>query len=168
MVDVKGQYLKIKDEVDNAVIDVIESCAFVNGPQVKLFKSNLEEYLDCKVVVPCANGTDALQIALMALGLKPGDEVIVPAFTYVATAEVIALLNLVPVMVDVDYNSFNVTAEIIEAAITERTKAVVPVHLYGQNCDMESIMEVAKKHNIFVVEDAVACCPGFIYIVPDC
>ncbi len=153
MVDLKGQYLKIKDEIDAAVMEVIESTQFINGPAVHRFQANLEKYLGVKHVIPCANGTDALQIALMALGLEPGDEVIVPAFTYVATAEVIGLLRLTPVMVDVDPDTFNVTAEIIEAAITAKTKAVVPVHLFGQCCDMEPIMEVAKKHTIFVVED---------------
>ena len=153
MVDLKGQYLKIKEEIDSAIQEVVDSAAFINGPAVQRFQEHLEEYLDVKHGIPCANGTDALQIALMALGLEPGDEVIVPAFTYVATAEVIALLRLTPVMVDVDYDTFNVTAEIIEEAVTPKTKAVVPVHLFGQSCDMESIMEVARKYNIFVVED---------------
>ncbi|MEZ5346644.1 MAG: DegT/DnrJ/EryC1/StrS family aminotransferase [Pyrinomonadaceae bacterium] len=160
MVDLKGQYEKIKEEIDSAVLDVIGSTAYINGPAVKAFQSNLEDYLGVDHVIPCANGTDALQIALMALGLRPGDEVIVPAFTYVATAEVIGLLGLTPVMVDVDHNTFNVTADIIEAAITPKTKAVVPVHLFVQCCDMEPIMEVAKKHGIFVVEDnaqAIGC-----------
>ena len=153
MVDLKGQYEKIKDEIDEAILDVVRSTAYINGPAVHRFQANLEKYLDVKHVIPCANGTDALQIALMALGLKPGDEVIVPAFTYVATAEVIGLLGLTPVMVDVDENTFNVTAEIIEEAITPRTKAVVPVHLFGQSCDMEPIMAIAQKHGIFVIED---------------
>lgn len=153
MVDLKGQYEKIKDEIDEAVLEVLNSTAYINGPAVKRFQANLEQYLDVRHVIPCANGTDALQIALMALGLEPGDEVIVPSFTYVATAEVIGLLRLTPVMVDVDKNTFNVTAEIIEKAITPKTKAVVPVHLFGQACDMEPIMQVAEKHGIFVVED---------------
>lgn len=153
MVDVKGQYKKIKTAVDKAVLDVIESGAFINGPAVNAFQLHMEEYLGAKYVIPCANGTDALQIALMALGLEPGDEVIVPAFTYVATAEVIALLRLIPVMVDVDPGTFNVTAEIIEKAITPNTKAIVPVHLFGQSCDMEPIMEVANRHHLYVVED---------------
>ena len=153
MVDLKGQYQKIKSEVDEAVLEVIQSAAFINGPKVKEFQAALENYLGVKHVIPCANGTDALQIALMALDLQPGDEVIVPAFTYVATAEVIALLRLKPVMVDVDPHTFNLTAEIFEKAITPNTKAVVPVHLFGQSADMESIMEVARKHNIYVVED---------------
>ena len=153
MVDLKGQYLKIKDEIDSVIQEVIDSAAFINGPAVQRFQKNLEEYLGVKHVIPCANGTDALQIALMALGLGPGDEIIVPAFTYVATAEVIALLRLTPVMVDVDPDTFNVTAEIIEEAITPKTKAVVPVHLFGQSCDMEPIMQVAEKRGIAVVED---------------
>lgn len=153
MVDLKSQYLKMKAEIDAAVIDVIGSTAYINGPQVKAFQANLEKYLDVNHVIPCANGTDALQLAMMAVGLQPGDEVIVPAFTYVATAEVIALLKLTPVMVDVDPDTFNVTAEIIEKAITPKTKAVVPVHLFGQTADMEPILAVAEKHNLYVFED---------------
>ena len=153
MVDLKGQYKKIQEEVDQAVLEVIRSAAFINGPTVKSFQANLEQYLGAKHVIPCANGTDALQIAFMALGLKPGDEVIVPSFTYVATAEVIALLRLKPIMVDVDPDTFNITADIIEAAVSPNTKAVVPVNLFGQSCDMEPIMEVAKQHNLYVVED---------------
>lgn len=153
MVDLRGQYQKIKSEIDKAVIDVIESGAFINGPAVKSFQKNLENYLNVKHVIPCANGTDALQIALMALDLKPGDEVIVPAFTYVATAEVIALLRLTPVMVDVDPRTFNTTAELVEPAITGKTKAIVPVHLFGQTADMEPIVNLAEKHGIKIVED---------------
>lgn len=153
MVDLKGQYLKLKEEIDQAVLEVIESCAYINGPAVRAFQAHMEEYNDVKHVIPVANGTDALQIALMALDLQPGDEVIVPAFTYVSTAEVIALLQLKPVMVDVDPDTFNLTAEIMEAAITPRTKAVVPVNLFGQSCDLEPIMAVAKKHDLYVVED---------------
>lgn len=153
MVDLKGQYEKIAQEVNEAVLDTIQSTAFINGPRVKSFQANLEAYLGVKHVIPCANGTDALQIALMALGLERGDEVIVPAFTYVATAEVIGLLGLKPVMVDVCPDTFNLTPALFEAAITENTKAVVPVHLFGQSCDMEEILAVAKKHNIYVVED---------------
>jgi dTDP-4-amino-4,6-dideoxygalactose transaminase len=153
MVDLKGQYLKIKDEIDRAVIDVIESGAFINGPAVHQFQVNLENYLGVKHVIPCANGTDALQIALMALNLQPGDEVIVPAFTYVATAEVIALLRLTPVMVDVDPDTFNTSADLIEPFITQKTKAIVPVHLFGQSCDMEPIMRLAANNKLFVVED---------------
>lgn len=153
MVDLKGQYLNIKSEIDSAIAGVIESCSFINGPQVKDFSQHLAEYLGIKHVIPCANGTDALQIALMALDLKPGDEVIVPAFTYVATAEVIGLLKLTPVMVDVDYATFNVTVDNIRKAITPKTKAIVPVHLFGQCCDMEPILELADEYGIYVVED---------------
>ena len=153
MVDLKGQYEKIKTEIDRAVLEVLDSTAFINGPKVKEFQANLEKYLAVKNVIPCANGTDALQIALMALDLTEGDEIIVPSFTYVATAEVIALLKLKPVMVEVDENTFNITAEIIENAITPNTKVVVPVHLFGQTCDMASIVRVAEKHNLYVIED---------------
>lgn len=153
MVDLKAQYQKIKEEVNRAVLECIESAAFINGPQVKSFKANLEHYLGINTVIPCANGTDALQIALMGLGLQPGDEVIVPTFTYVATAEVIGLLQLTPVMVDVDPNTFNVTADLIASAITEKTKAIVPVHLFGQSADMEPILALAKEHNLYVIED---------------
>ena len=153
MVDLKTQYHHIKDQIDHAVIECISSTAFINGPAVKEFQTNLEDYLGVKHVIPCANGTDSLQIAMMALELQPGDEVICPAFTYVATAEVIGLLGLIPVMVDVDPKTFNVTAKDIEKAITSKTKAIVPVHLYGQSCDMEPIMQLAKKYNLFVIED---------------
>jgi dTDP-4-amino-4,6-dideoxygalactose transaminase len=153
MVDLKGQYEKIKNEIDEAVLNCVASTAYINGKEVQTFQKNLENYLGVKHVIPCANGTDALQIAMMALGLKEGDEVIVPSFTYVATAEVIALLKLQPVMVEVDADTFNVTAEIVEQAITPKTKAIVPVHLFGQSCDMEAIMRVAEKHNLFVIED---------------
>lgn len=153
MVDLKGQYAKIKPEVDRAIQEVIDTTAFINGPQVKKFSDELGKYLGAEHVIPCANGTDALQIALMALGLQPGDEVIVPCFTYVATAETIALLKLKPVMVEVDPDTFNITEEIFEKAITPNTRAVVPVHLFGQCADMEPIMKVARKHNIYVIED---------------
>ena len=153
MVDLGGQYLKIKNEIDTAISNVLESCAFINGPQVKQFAAHLAEYLGVKHVIPCANGTDALQISLMALGLKAGDEVIVPAFTYVATAEVIGLLGLTPVMVDVDYSTFNTTLKNIERALTSKTKAIVPVHLFGQSCDMEPILNFAREHSLHVVED---------------
>ncbi|MFT4535715.1 MAG: UDP-2-acetamido-2-deoxy-ribo-hexuluronate aminotransferase [Saprospiraceae bacterium] len=153
MVDVKSQYQKIKSEVDQGIQEVIDSCAFINGPAVKRFKESLEQYLNAEVVIPCANGTDALQIAMMALDLKPGDEVIVPAFTYVATAEVIALLGLTPVMVDVDPDSFNITPEIVLAALTPKTKCVVPVNLYGQNAELEGIMNLADRHGFYVIED---------------
>lgn len=153
MVDLKGQYKKIKEEIDTAVIQTIESTSFINGPIVKEFASSLESYLDVKHVIPCANGTDALQIALMALSLKPGDEVICPSFTYVATAEVISLLGLTPVMTDVDPETFNITADIIKPHITSKTKAIVPVHLYGQSSDMEGIMGVADEFGLYVIED---------------
>lgn len=154
MVDLKGQYKKIKAEIDKSVLDVIENASFINGPQVSEFAKNLSDYLGGAYVIPCANGTDALQIALMSLDLKPGDEVIVPSFTYVASAEVIGLLNLKPVLVDVDIDSFNVTKNNIEQAITPRTKAIIPVHLFGQCADMDSILAIAKQHNLFVIEDA--------------
>lgn len=153
MVDLKGQYNKIKTEIDQAVISCLANTSFINGPAVKEFQLNLESYLGVKHIIPCANGTDSLQIAMMALDLKPGDEVICPAFTYVATAEVIGLLGLTPVMVDVDLNTFNLTASVVENAITSKTKAIVPVHLYGQSCDMEPIMKLAVKHNLYVIED---------------
>ena len=153
MVDVKSQYLKIKEEIDRGIQEVLDTTAFINGPQVKNFQQAFESYLGVKNVIPCANGTDALQIAMMAVGLKPGDEVIVPAFTYVATAEVIALLGLIPVMVDVDADTFNVNIDGIKAAITPKTKAIVPVHLYGQSADMESIMQIAEEHKLWVIED---------------
>ncbi len=153
MVDLKGQYLKIKDEVDAGIQNVIDNTAFINGPIVKEFAHHLGEYLGGCHVTTCANGTDALQIALMALELKPGDEVIVPAFTYVASAEVIGLLGLTPVMVDVDYDTFNVTVDNIKKALSPRTKAIIPVHLFGQSCDMEPILNFAKEHNLYVIED---------------
>ena len=153
MVDLKSQYEKLKPEIDAAIAEVIRETAFIGGPAVKRFGQNLAQYLGAKHVIPCANGTDALQIAMMALDLQPGDEVIVPAFTYVATAEVIALLKLKPVMVDVDPRSFNLTADIVEAAVTDRTKAIVPVHLFGQSSDMEPILQVAEKYGLRVIED---------------
>ncbi|MFM2019331.1 MAG: hypothetical protein RL007_2987 [Bacteroidota bacterium] len=153
MVDLIGQYQKIQKEVDEAVLNVIRSSAYINGPEVKSFKAELEAYLKVKHVIPCANGTDALQIAMMALGLKPGDEVITADFTYVATAEVIALLGLTPVLVDVYPDTMDINVEAIEKAITPKTKAIVPVHLFGQCADMERILAVAKKHNLFVIED---------------
>ncbi len=153
MVDLKGQYAGIKDEVNLSIQEVIENTAFINGPKVHEFQNNLEQYLGVKHVIPCANGTDALQIAMMGLGLKPGDEVITADFTFAATVEVIALLNLVPVLVDVNEDDFNINIEALEKAITHKTKAIVPVHLFGQCANMEAIMEVAKKHNLFVIED---------------
>lgn len=162
MVDLHGQYQKIKPQIDQAISKVIESSSFIQGPQVKSFEKSLQEYLGTGHVISCANGTDALQIALMALELKPGDEVIVPAFTYVATAEVIGLLGLIPVMVDVDPTTFNLTAELIKPAITVKTKAIIPVHLFGQCTDMEDILTLAKDNNILIIEDT-AQATGAIY-----
>lgn len=153
MVDLKQQYLNIKSEIDAAVADVLDSSVFIGGPQVNSFSKNLADYLGVKHVIPCANGTDALQIAMMALGLEPGDEVITPSFTYVATTEVIALLRLKPVFVEVDTQTFCVDIEAIKKAITPKTKAIVPVHLYGHAAQMEEIMAIAKEHNLFVIED---------------
>lgn len=153
MVDLKGQYLRIKTEIDSAINEVIENTAFINGKHVETFSENLKTYLGVNYVVPCANGTDALQVALMALNLKTGDEVIVPSFTFIASAEVIGLLGLRPVMVDVDYDNFNVTAKNIEQAITVNTKAIIPVHLFGGAAQMEEIMLLAKKYDLYVVED---------------
>lgn len=153
MVDLKSQYEKIKQEVDAAIQNVINNTAFINGPDVKAFKEELEHYLKVKNVIPCANGTDALQIAMMALDLKPGDEVITADFTYVATAEVIGLLGLKPVLVDVIPDTFDIDVAAIEKAITPKTKAIVPVHLFGQCANMEAILALAKKHNLYVIED---------------
>ena len=153
MVDLMSQYQKIKPAIDSAILNVIENAQFINGPEVSGFQTELETYLGVKHVIPCANGTDALQIALMALGLKPGDEVITPSFTYIATTEVMALLGLRPIFVEVDIDTFCIDPATIEAAITSKTKAIVPVHLYGQAANMDAIMEIAKKHSLFVVED---------------
>jgi UDP-2-acetamido-2-deoxy-ribo-hexuluronate aminotransferase len=153
MVDLNGQYLKIKSEIDYALLKIVESEAFINGPAVNAFSRNLETYLNVKHVIPCANGTDALQIALMALDLKPGDEVITPPFTFIATVEVVALLGLKPVFVDVHPDTFNLDCTKLEKAITEKTKAIVPVHLFGQSADLENIMGIADKYNIPVIED---------------
>ena len=153
MVDLKGQYKKIKSEVDTAIMSVIESTAFIKGPEVKSLQSELATYLDAKHVIACGNGTDALQIALMALGLKPGDEVITADFTFAATVEVIGLLNLVPVFVDVDRDTFNINITELEKAITSKTKAIIPVHLFGQCANMEAVMNIAEKHNLLVIED---------------
>lgn len=153
MVDLKQQYQKIKPEIDEAVQRVIESAAFINGPQVQSFATALADYHGVRHVIPCANGTDALQIAMMALGLQPGDEVITPSFTYIATTEVIALLQLVPVFVEVDPKTFCIDPAAIEKAITPKTKAIVPVHLYGQSANMEAIMKIAEAHNLYVIED---------------
>ncbi|HLP55865.1 MAG TPA: DegT/DnrJ/EryC1/StrS family aminotransferase [Fluviicola sp.] len=153
MVDLRTQYQHIKPEIDQAIQDVLDSAIFIGGPAVTEFQQAFETYLGVKHVIPCANGTDALQIAMMALGLQPGDEVITPSFTYIATTEVIALLGLVPVFVDVDPRTFCIDPSKIEAAITSKTRAIVPVHLYGQAADMDAIMEIANRHNLFVVED---------------
>ncbi|MFV9552257.1 DegT/DnrJ/EryC1/StrS family aminotransferase [Algibacter sp. PT7-4] len=153
MVDLKGQYAGIKDAVNTSIQDVIENTAFVNGPEVHKFQKNLETYLGVKHVIPCANGTDALQIAMMGLGLKPGDEVITADFTFAATVEVIALLQLTPVLVDVNQDDFNINIDAVKKAITPKTKAIVPVHLFGQCANMEAIMEIAKEYNLYVIED---------------
>lgn len=153
MVDLKGQYQDIKHLVDNAIQKVIDEASFINGPKVKEFQINLENYLGVKHVIPCANGTDALQIAMMGVGLKPGDEVITADFTFAATVEVIALLGLSPVLVDVDPNNFNIDIECIKKAITPKTRAIVPVHLFGQCANMEAILKIAKDNNLFVIED---------------
>lgn len=154
MVDLRSQYEKIKEEIDSAMQEVIDQTAFINGPHVRLFADDLKQYLDCRYVIPCGNGTDGLQIAMMALDFKPGDEVIVPAFTYVAAVEVIALLGLKPVFVDVDPDTFQIDVSKIESVISDRTVAIVPVHLFGQCSDMESIIEIAKQHGLKVIEDA--------------
>ncbi|MDF0716789.1 DegT/DnrJ/EryC1/StrS family aminotransferase [Muricauda sp. 334s03] len=153
MVDLKGQYEGIKTEVNDAIAEILDSSAFINGPHVHAFQSELEEYLGVKHVIPCANGTDALQICMMGLGLQPGDEVITADFTFAATVEVIGLLQLTPVLVDVEPDTFNIDVKAIEKAITPKTKAIVPVHLFGQCANMDEIMELAKKHDLFVIED---------------
>jgi UDP-2-acetamido-2-deoxy-ribo-hexuluronate aminotransferase len=153
MVDLQSQYYKIKNEVDNAVLNVMDSAAFINGPEVKSFQNELESYLDVKHVIPCANGTDALQIALMALDFKEGDEIITADFTFAATVEVIHLLKLKSVLVDVDYDTFTISPEAIRKAITPNTKAIIPVHIFGQCADMEEILKIAEEHNLYVIED---------------
>mgnify|MGYP003630501187 CR=1 FL=1 len=153
MVDLLGQYAKIKDIVDPSIEEVMNSAAFINGPKVHQFQKNLEDYLGVRNVIPCANGTDALQIAMMGLGLKPGDEVIVSDFSFPATAKVIALLQLTPVLVDVDPITFNIDIKAIKNAITPKTKAIVPVHLFGLAANMDAIMDLAKEHNLYVIED---------------
>lgn len=166
MVDLKRQYQKIKPEIDAAVMNVLESSAFINGPQVQSFAAALAAYHQVKHVIPCANGTDALQIAMMSLDLQPGDEVITPSFTYIATTEVIALLKLTPVFVDVDPKTFCIDPAAIEKAITPKTKAIVPVHLYGQAANMQSIMQLAEAHNLAVIEDNAQAI-GCDYTFPD-
>jgi dTDP-4-amino-4,6-dideoxygalactose transaminase len=153
MVDLKSQYERIKSTVDASIQEVLDTTTYINGPEVHKFQKNLEEYLDVKHVIPCANGTDALQIAMMALDLKPGDEVMTADFTFAATVEVIALLQLTPVLVDVDFANMNISIEAIKKAITPKTKAIVPVHLFGRAVNMEAIMRIAKEHNLFVIED---------------
>jgi dTDP-4-amino-4,6-dideoxygalactose transaminase len=153
MVDLHTQYLNIKTQIDSAIQQVIDSTAFINGPEVNDFKQDLQKYLNVKHVIPCANGTDALQIALMSLDLKPGDEVITPTFTFISTVEVVALLGLKPIFVDVDPDTFNIKVDNIKRLITKNTKAIIPVHLFGQCADMEEIMKIAKENNIYVIED---------------
>ncbi|WP_417885903.1 DegT/DnrJ/EryC1/StrS family aminotransferase [Zunongwangia sp.] len=153
MVDLKGQYEGIKDKINTSFEEILSSTAFINGPEVQNFQKELEAYLGAKHVIPCANGTDALQISMMGLGLKPGDEVITADFTFAATVEVIALLGLTPVLVDVEPDTFNIDPEKVKAAITPKTKAIVPVHLFGQTANMDEIMDIATAHNLFVIED---------------
>lgn len=153
MVDLHRQYLHIRQDIDNAIQDVLDNAEFINGSQVQEFSSRFAEYLDVPYVVPCGNGTDALQIALMALDLRPGDEVIVPAFSFVSAAEVVALLGLIPVWVDVSYDTFNIDSSLIEGAMSSRTKAIVAVHLFGQSCDMEPILRIASQNGLYVIED---------------
>ena len=154
MVDLKTQYEKIKTEVDAAIQEVVDTTSYINGPAVQRFQKNLEQYLGVRHVIPCANGTDALQVAMMALDLQPGDEVITVSFTFVATVEVIALLKLKPVLVDVHPGTFNIDPEAVRKAITPKTRAIVPVHLFGQCADMDALMEIAREHNLYVIEDA--------------
>ncbi len=153
MVDLNGQYQSIKEQVNSSISQILDSSSYINGPQVHAFQKELETYLGVKHVIPCANGTDALQIAMMGLGLQPGDEIITADFTFAATVEVIALLRLTPVLVDVNPNDFNIDIEAIEKAITPKTKAIVPVHLFGQCANMDEVMRLAEKHNLFVIED---------------
>lgn len=153
MVDLQGQYQEIKNEINDSFDGVLSSASFINGPEVQRFTDNLQQYLGVKHVIPCANGTDALQIAMMGLGLQPGDEIITADFTFAATVEVIALLNLTPVLVDVLEDGFTIDPKAVEAAITEKTKAIVPVHLFGQCADMESLEAIAKKHQLLIIED---------------
>jgi dTDP-4-amino-4,6-dideoxygalactose transaminase len=166
MVDLVTQYEKIKPEIDAALLDVVSRAAFINGAEVKAFQADLEQYLQVKHVIPCANGTDALQIAMMALGLKPGDEIITANFTYVATAEVIGLLGLTPVLVDADPHTFNIDPQAVEAAITSKTKAIVPVHLFGQCANMEPLLKLAEKHGLYIIEDTAQAI-GADYIFSD-
>jgi len=166
MVDLTSQYEKIRGEVNAGIQQVIDTTTFIKGGKVNEFQADLEKYLNVKHVIPVGNGTDALQIALMALGLKPGDEVITPTFTFIATAEVVALLGLTPVVVDVDFDTFNINPDSLRKAITPKTKAIVPVHLFGQNADMEEILKIAAEFNLFVVEDACQSI-GSVYTFSD-
>lgn len=166
MVDLKGQYLKIKNEIDSAIQEVLDSTAFINGPQVGRFENELAGYLGARHVIGCGNGTDALQIALMALKLEPGDEVITTPFSFISTIEVIRLLKLTPVLADVRLDTFNIDASKIEKCITGRTRAIIPVHLFGQNAEMSQIMEIARKYHLHVIEDAAQSL-GSHYILPD-
>lgn len=166
MVDLKRQHERLQPEINNKILEVVASGAYINGPEVKAFETELAEYLNVKHVIACANGTDALQLAMMALDLQPGDEVITANFTYVATAEIIALLRLTPVLVDVNPETFNIDVAAIEKAITPKTKAIVPVHLFGQSADMEPIMTLARKHNLYVVEDNAQAI-GAVYTFSD-
>ncbi|MGY5354525.1 DegT/DnrJ/EryC1/StrS family aminotransferase [Wenyingzhuangia sp. IMCC45467] len=166
MVDLNSQYLDIKEQIDNSIQQVIDQTSFINGPQVQTFKENLATYLNVKHVIPCGNGTDALQIALMALDLQPEDEVITVDFTFAATVEVIKLLKLTPVLIDVELDTFNISIKALEKAITPKTKAIVPVHLFGQCANMEAILNLAKKHNLYVIEDTAQAL-GADYIFAD-
>jgi dTDP-4-amino-4,6-dideoxygalactose transaminase len=166
MVDLQTQYQRIKEDIDHGIQAVIDSASFIKGPVVSEFQQNLEVYTGAKHVIPVGNGTDALQIALMALGLKPGDEVITPTFTFIATAEVVALLGLKPVVVDVDWDTMNISIEAVRKAITPNTKAIVPVHLFGQCADMEALIQIAKENNLFIVEDACQAI-GAVYTFSD-
>lgn len=166
MVDLRSQYNAIKTEINAGIQEVLDTTSFIKGSKVTEFQHELESYLNVKHVIPVGNGTDALQISLMALGLKPGDEVITPTFTFIATAEVVALLGLTPVVVDVDFGTFNISVESVRKAITPKTKAIVPVHLFGQNADMEGILALAKEFNLFVVEDACQS-TGSVYTFSD-
>ena len=166
MVDLKGQYSKISQEIDDAILSTIRSANFINGPSVQSFQANLENYLAVDHVIPCANGTDALLIALMALELLSGDEVIVPAFTYVATAEVVSLLGLIPVLAEVDPVSFNISISSIESLISDKTRVIVPVHLYGQSADMEPIMKIAQERGLYIIEDNAQAI-GAVYTFSD-
>ena len=166
MVDLQSQYQHIQEDINRGIQAVIDSAAFIKGPAVSSFQANLEHYTGAKHVIPVGNGTDALQIALMALGLQPGDEVITPTFTFIATAEVVALLGLTPVVVDVDWDTMNISVEAVKKAITPKTKAIVPVHLFGQCADMEALMGIAKEHNLYIVEDACQAI-GSVYTFSD-